>query len=232
MVLTDYHLKKLTYLQLLLRHLANLVPFCNACPTIYNFSVSKEDITDLGDGNSVVNRVLASGTVPRRTESCQSRRGVQVSSQLRTCYANVSQLTRVVDAPLSGLRTLSTESAEEACETAGEEVSDRVFKYYLGAMRTIHRTKSFQIPKPRCRRQRRGGSVRSPRTRGVSMSIRGSGALQEVRSRIDFPVGFQGTDYIAAKLAYISHAVRISRFGSSSGSARDALHPPPGNKAI
>jgi len=106
MALTNYHLKKLTYLRLLLRHLANLVPSCNARPTIYNFTVSKEGITDLGDGNSAVNRVLASGTVPRRTESCQSRRGVQVSSQLRTCYANVSQLIRVVDTPLFGLRTL------------------------------------------------------------------------------------------------------------------------------
>jgi len=180
MALTNDHLNKLTYLRLLLRRLANLVPFCNACSTIYNFSVRKEDITDLGDGNSAVNRVLASGAIPRRTELCQSMRGVQVSLQLRTCYANVLQLTR-------GRSTLwfenLTESTEEACETAGAEVSDRVFKYYPVTMRTIHRTKSFQIPKPRSRRQQRGGSVRSPRTWKVSMSIRGFGALRFVTTK-------------------------------------------------
>jgi len=54
----EEHSEKLTYLRLLLDHLPGSVPFHDMNLTIYNFSVNKEDIVDLGDENSAVNCML------------------------------------------------------------------------------------------------------------------------------------------------------------------------------
>lgn len=121
---TKEHLKKLAYLRLLLHRLPDSVPFCNADSTIYNFSVSEEDVADFGDENSAVNRVLeitfrdrskTDGIIPIKEKGPGI---LEVVDVLRRCLT-----TDPKDARSTLWLENLTKSAEEVYKSAGTEVS-------------------------------------------------------------------------------------------------------------
>jgi len=147
MALMKEHSGKLAYLQLLLHNLPDSVPFCNASSTAYNFSVSKDDVTDLGDENSAINRVLeitfgdrskTGGIVPIKEKGPGITAVVDV---LHKCLIEDPSDAHLV----LWLENLS-KSTEEVYRAAEKEVSGWVpiVKQYLAA----HRTESFQTFEP------------------------------------------------------------------------------------
>jgi len=122
------HLEKLAYLRVLLLHLPDSVPFRDMSSTSYNFSVGEEDIIDLGDESSAVNRALeisfgdrskTDGIVPIKEKGPGIAAVVDV---LHECLAGDPS-----DARFSLWLENLSESAKEVYKAAGKEVSDRVY---------------------------------------------------------------------------------------------------------
>ena len=127
MVPTGEHSKKLTYLQVLLDHLPDSIPFCDIKSTVYNFSVTEDDVIDFGDENSAINHILeisfgewsrTNGVIPIKEKGPGI---VSVVDVLQRCLTRDSNDARFI----LWLENLS-KSVEEVYRSAGKKVSDQI----------------------------------------------------------------------------------------------------------